>query len=90
MTFQKENWSFRFFENDKITKIAKIRTDKLGDETVSFLGLIFIEDLEYDFKNWFIPWKYHKKDLKRKNRISWISTSDWAENWQAERFWPPY
>ena len=72
-----------------MTKIIKIRTDELGDKN-PFLGVILIVDLEYDLKNWFISWKYHKNDLKRQNGISWISTSDRAENWQAERFWPPY
>ena len=36
-----------------MTKMVKIRTDELGDEN-PFLGVIFIGDLEYDLKNWFI------------------------------------
>ena len=59
-----------------MTKIVKIRTDELGDEN-PFLEVIFVVDLEYDLKN---ITKYHKNDLKCQNSISWISTSDRAEN----------
>ena len=56
-----------------MTKIVKIRKEELGDEN-PFLGVIFIVDLEYDLKNWFISWKYHKNDLKCQNGISCISS----------------
>ena len=54
--------SFRFFENDKITKIVKIRTEELGDET-PFVRVILIVDFEYDVGNLTISCKYYKKDL---------------------------
>ena len=68
-----------------MTKIVKIRNEELGDEN-PFLGVIFIVDLEYDFKNSINFSKYHKNDMKRQNAFSLIPTSDPAENWHAERF----
>ena len=45
-----------------MTKIVKIRTEELGDET-PFVRVILIVDFEYDVGNLTISCKYYKKDL---------------------------
>ena len=45
-----------------MTKIVKIRTEELGDET-PFVRVILIVDFEYDVGNSTISCKYYKKDL---------------------------